>query len=424
MRLQPSSPFSPATNGSLWGFRLAGRFALVVCAVAIGFAANDQICELPQTSKKDQPTSSRLWVRKDGAKLLKDDGTVSLLARGDIVTQVGERGESLLVVRTAWGDKEEGLISRKDAFGAQAALACFTRTIEANPADARAFLGRASVQRYAFGEFPGYNHILGDLDNAISLDPKLAMAYMERGLLKERQRKMKATIADYSKTIQLKPCAWLPFFSRGRCRVCLGEHAKAVADFDHALELKPAQPQVAQERAKALLQLGHYRKALRALQQLRRTNDTADLDGLVIEALLGLARYEEVATRASLAIRRMPADATAYSYRPLPRAAQRDFRGAAIDHRQAMKRGLQNVLVCSNYAWFLATCPDGAFRDGAKAVELAKHACFAAVVQFQEDYNLAAATAAESDDFSIRWVREGWRNWRSLAWIPTGALSA
>ena len=61
-----------------------------------------------------------------------------------------------------------------------------------------------------------------------------------------------------------------------------------------------------------------------------------------------------------------------------------------------------------NYAFLRAACPDPAFRDGAKAMELAKKAC--EVTGDRDSWSLSslAAACAETGDFdaAVKWENE------------------
>ena len=60
----------------------------------------------------------------------------------------------------------------------------------------------------------------------------------------------------------------------------------------------------------------------------------------------------------------------------------------------------KSVAVCNNFAWFLATCPDGQYRDGKRAVQLA---CY----RLDDDrpdpgrLDTLAAAYAEAGDFEL-----------------------
>ena len=48
------------------------------------------------------------------------------------------------------------------------------------------------------------------------------------------------------------------------------------------------------------------------------------------------------------------------------------YRAARADLEKAIALDKDNLMAHNNYAWLLATCPDGSVRDGKRAVEFAR----------------------------------------------------
>ena len=76
-----------------------------------------------------------------------------------------------------------------------------------------------------------------------------------------------------------------------------------------------------------------------------------------------------------------------------------EFKKAKDDYEAAVKLNPDLDESLNGYAWFLATCPDGEFRDGKEAVKLAKKACEFSCGKDWYHLDTLAAAYAESGDF-------------------------
>src|SRR4030095_9594315 len=158
----------------------------------------------------------------------------------------------------------------------------------------------------------------------------------------------------------------LAYRFRGLAYKHLGRRDAALADF---LEVIPLQPK---------LDLGYY-------------------DAGVIYNLTG--RYKAAVEMMTRAIK------LGQDHRGLAR--QRSERGNAYFHLGQFKRAQDDLLeavridprdpdVLNNAAWFRATCPDAAFRNGTEAVELASKACALEKWQDADQIDTLAAAQAEA----------------------------
>jgi tetratricopeptide (TPR) repeat protein len=95
----------------------------------------------------------------------------------------------------------------------QGALADYNRAIELNPKMAIAYNNRGSLKENQLQDLQG---ALSDYDRAIKLNPKMDFAYNNRGLLKtEKLQDIQGGIADFDRAIQINPNYALAYGNRG-----------------------------------------------------------------------------------------------------------------------------------------------------------------------------------------------------------------
>lgn len=76
-----------------------------------------------------------------------------------------------------------------------------------------------------------------------------------------------------------------------------------------------------------------------------------------------------------------------------------EFKKAKEDYEAAEKLSPDLDESLNGYAWFLATCPDEAFRDGKEAVKRAEKACEISAGKDWYHLDTLAAAHAENGDF-------------------------
>ncbi len=112
-----------------------------------------------------------------------------------------------------------------------AAVAEFTKAIEANPKDPRGYMNRGTAYRQgaraaeAAGDGAGaatrYTAAVTDFSKEIQLAPKDASGYLERGQTELMQNQFDAALADLEKAVQLKPDEAVSYKLRGFAEIGL-----------------------------------------------------------------------------------------------------------------------------------------------------------------------------------------------------------
>src|SRR5207302_3625812 len=95
--------------------------------------------------------------------------------------------------------------------------------------------------------------------------------------------------------------------------------------------------------------------------------------------------------------------------RSMAARAAKAYAGAFADLGEALRLNPEYAAAHNNLAWYRATCPDPAFRDGGLAVRHARRACELSGWGSPVFLSTLAAAHAEAGEFdqAVRWGREG-----------------
>ncbi len=115
-------------------------------------------------------------------------------------------------------------------------------------------------------------------------------------------------------------------------------------------------------------------------------------------------RYSEAVTHYDRALALLPKSnrtelSKLYVDRATAQALDGAYRAARVDLEKAIAHDKDNLLAHNNYAWLLATCPDGSVRDGQRAVQHARGASESLKHGSPMVLDTLAAAEAEIGDF-------------------------
>jgi tetratricopeptide (TPR) repeat protein len=204
----------------------------------------------------------------------------------------------------------------------------------------------------------------------IAKEPQKAAWLLYRGSAYREIGKPDEGIKDYDTLIAKFPktnATYIYWNNRGSLKVTAKQYDSAIADLTESLKLSPGYALAIRNRGWAKMMKKDYDAAI------------ADLDQ---------------------AIARDPSAATAFAYRGQCREKKGEFATAGADFAEAVRVEPLSALALNARAWFLATAPDPALRDGPAALKLVAQACDLTDWRTGSYLDTLAAASAECGQFA------------------------
>lgn len=236
-----------------------------------------------------------------------------------------------------------------------------TREIERHPDDVSLLARRAELYQ-ADGRWEAMK---SDLDRVLAIRPRDAWALALRGLASGAVEDFNRALSDLDASLAIEPHNAFALGLRGNALMHMGRLDDAIDSFGRSIAEKPL-ARVHFDRGFAHELQGDLRRAITDYTEAIR------LDAELVDA--ACARGQ---------------------------ACQQtgDFRGAVKDYDHCRKKKPGDPRATLALAWLLATCPDGAVRDGRKALLLATDLCDPVLCSTPETLNALAAAYSELGEF-------------------------
>ena len=229
---------------------------------------------------------------------------------------------------------------------------------------------------------------------------RTAESYHIRGVVFLAHEKHKRALQDFSASLVRAPRNAGVLNNRGHCHYLLKNYPAAIADFTEAIEVDSGHFVAFNNRALAYIATEQYPAARRDVQQALKLNPKypeALLNRGVIHEKSGQSERAIADYTAALKIHSSYSEAygnRAFSQRTLGR-----YDKAIRDLRKAIELAPTSCEPINDLAFVLATAREEKFRDGEKALALAKQACSMSSNRHWNTLDTLAAAHAEVNDF-------------------------
>ena len=183
-----------------------------------------------------------------------------------------------------------------------------------------------------------YRGAIADYNQALKINPNLAQAYYNRGVVRDVLGDKQSAIADYNQALKINPNFDRAYYNRGVVRHILGDKQSAIADYNQALKINPNLAQAYHNRGVVRRQLGDKQAAIADYNQAIKINpnyaDAYNSRG-VVRSYLG--DIQGAINDYNQALKINPNNALAYLNRGSDRSYLGDKQGAINDYTQAIK---------------------------------------------------------------------------------------
>lgn len=252
------------------------------------------------------------------------------------------------------------------------AIADFSEAIRCQPANAQFFVDRG----IAYAADNQLDAAIANFDSALQYNPVHAGAYIQRAAAYARKGNSEKGLADVTKALEemsKMPQLW---FARAYIYLDRGIIAEAIADLNEALRIKPDYDPGYLLRARAHGQERVWPDLLRDTETALELNPKLSYAHYLRgRAFSAQGQFDQAIAEFNEALRADPGSLWARYYRAQNYAYRREYSRALQEMREMVERFPKVEVAHLGLAWFLATCPHDAYRNGDEAVAEAIKGC-------------------------------------------------
>jgi tetratricopeptide (TPR) repeat protein len=256
----------------------------------------------------------------------------------------------------------------------------------------------------------------GDLSQPRSA---LAAAYVERASAHERKNRFEAALRDFDEALRILPGSLGARSARGWFHFRRDRFAEAVADFTEVITLVPDDANAYLQRGTAHIMRKEYVQAVddftAAIQRDANHFKAYSMRSQAYAAQEG--KFDEAVADATEAIHLAPDSLECRWARMRAYGLQGRYEEEIAELETMLRLDPDDVNTCNMLAWRLATCPDGRYRDGQRALALATHGCEKSRWKEPQVMDTLAAAYAEVGQFEEACRHEE----RSMRLLPPGS---
>ncbi len=213
---------------------------------------------------------------------------------------------------------------------------------------------------------------IAQFQKAVQFDTNFALAYNNLAAISLEQGRTAEAIAYDERAVAAQPNDSRAQSDLGQLLLGQGRISDALPYLAKAAELSPEDPVLCCNFANALLERGQTDAAINLFRQaLELQPNYRDARFSLGEALRRKGLLDDAVAEFQKVVALDPRLAEAHCSLGITLFQQRRAADALAQFQQAVQLEPDNVDACNGLAWFLATCPDPAFRNPTKAIELA-----------------------------------------------------
>jgi len=209
----------------------------------------------------------------------------------------------------------------------------------------------------------------------LAKNPTCWMAHNNLGIVLFERGQLDEAIAHYRTTLQMQPNFWDADYNLGTALLGKGRVDEAIFYCDKAVAMQPNDPDARVALANALLQnkqvddaIVHYQKAVTI-----RPDYFLARYGLA-HALLEIGKLDAVIEHCRAALLVQPRNPDCHTVLAIALDEQGQFAEAIQHYETALEISPQSIYALNNLAWLLATSSNASFRNGTRAIQLAREA--------------------------------------------------
>lgn len=251
------------------------------------------------------------------------------------------------------------------------AIAHYEQTVSTRPHPEKAHYNLGA----AFSQAGKIDKAISHYEKALQLRPDYAEAHYNLAGDLSKKGQIDDAISHYQKTIELRPNDADAHNNLGSALLQKGRVRDAITHYETALRLRGNDPDIEYNLANAFANSGeiddaivHYQRAV----EIRP--DQAQAQYELGSALLQKGRPDDAIARYQQVLKVQPDHVKARVNLANLLLQKGDIENATAHYEKSLEIAPQDVTTQINLAWVLATCSDAKFRNGDRALELARRA--------------------------------------------------